>query len=302
MTSILEHISVCICTYKRPKLLANLLTELQNQSTNGLFTYSILVVDNDDNESAKSLIEDCRIKSRVPIDYYKEPNQNIALARNKAVQNARGDFIAFIDDDEFPEPTWLLSLFNAYKRYSADGVLGPVIPFYEGTPPEWLVKSGLCARRSFQTGTVLNNSMYMRTGNVLFNRHILEGLGIPFDKRFGRTGGEDTDFFKRMLCNGRSFVWCNEAHVYETVPIERQKISYFLKRALVLGRTAALREKFISTGTLKSIVALIAYTVSLPVLLVIKYHLFIKYLYKVFNHLSKLLAHFKIKLVNERTF
>lgn len=297
-----DLISVCVCTYRRPALLARLLNALKCQDIDPGFRFEVVVVDNDCNRSAEDTVRMFQLQTEVRVIYECEPEQNISLARNRTIQNAEGNFIAFIDDDEFPCENWLLLLYRLLKQGEVDGVLGPVIPVYEGTPPVWLVKSGLCSRNSFPSGTILRNPKYFRTGNVLFRRDIIEGDQSAFDPRFGRSGGEDTDFFKRMLCNGRSFVWCNEALVYETVPIERQKISYFLKRALVLGRTAALQEKFISVGTLKSIVALIAYTVSLPVLLVIKYHFFIKYLYKLFNHLSKLLAHFKIKLVNERTF
>ena len=59
MTSIQNnHISICICTYKRPHLLEKLLKKLQYQKTNDLFTYSIIVVDNDKNKSAKCIVEE----------------------------------------------------------------------------------------------------------------------------------------------------------------------------------------------------------------------------------------------------
>lgn len=130
-----DHISVCICTYKRPRMLANLLMELENQKTERLFTYSIVVVDNDRAQTAKSIVHDISENSPIGIEYYNEPEKNISLARNRAVQNARGDFIAFIDDDEFPVDTWLLNLYRTKGEYGADGVLGPVKPYFEEEPP-----------------------------------------------------------------------------------------------------------------------------------------------------------------------
>src|SRR5579863_5318632 len=116
-----KHISVCICTYKRPQFLKRLLTELDGQDTGGLFTYSIVVADNDQSQSAKPVVTDFLATSAIPVTYCVQPRQNIALTRNKAIENAHGDFVAFIDDDEFPTKTWLLTLFNAYNEYAVDG-------------------------------------------------------------------------------------------------------------------------------------------------------------------------------------
>ena len=297
----LPHISVCIPTFKRPALLDRCLEALQNQELRG-FSYSIVVVDNDVEESGREVVDRWRDRSSVRLRYEVEPVQNISLTRNRALANARGDFIAFIDDDEFPEPNWLGEMFEACWKLSADGVLGPVVPHYEGTPPKWLVKSGLCARKSFKTGARLNNLRDMRSGNLLFRRDISDGEPMPFDPRFGLTGGEDTDFFERMMKKGRQFVWCNEGVVREEVPKARQSRVYQLKRAMIRGLTAADQFPFLGPGTLKSIVAVFAYSFSLPFLLLAGHHLFMKYLIRDCDHLGKLLAHCGVKPVSSRTF
>src|SRR5258708_4600442 len=121
-----NHISVCVCTYKRPHLLKRLLETLSDQDTDTLFTYSVVVADNDQLQSAKAVVSDFAASSSVSIKYCVEPQQSIALARNKAVENARGDYIAFIDDDEFPAKNWLLILFKTCEEYRVDGRPGPV--------------------------------------------------------------------------------------------------------------------------------------------------------------------------------
>src|SRR3954453_22793688 len=93
------HICICICTYKRPDCLRRLLDELSAQDTDGLFTYSIVVVDNDVARSGESVVRDFGAGSPVAVRYFFEPRQNISLARNKAIENACGDLLAFIDDD-----------------------------------------------------------------------------------------------------------------------------------------------------------------------------------------------------------
>lgn len=296
-----SHICVCVCTYKRPQLLERLLNKLQGQRTGGVFTYSVLIVDNDHEQSAKSIVIAWKKKGLVPIDYYIEPEKNIAHARNKAVQNARGDFTAFIDDDEFPNEDWLLNLYKTCHEFHADGILGPVNPYFETEPPQWIIKGKLCERESFQTGTRIRNPKYTRTGNVLLNRDIFVDKENLFDPRFGKTGGEDVDFFKRMIQKGNVLVWCNEACVNEIVPPERFKRSYFLKKALLRGVANSKKVSFFSFDAFKSVVAFILYTPALPVLL-LRHDLFMKYLIKDCDHIGKLLALCGLKIIKERTF
>lgn len=297
-----DHISVCICTYKRPGLLARLLRELQNQETDNLFTYSIVVVDNDCNQSAKATASSIQKKSSPDIEYHVEKEQNIALARNKAVKSAKGNLIAFIDDDEFPVNNWISNLFKTLNDCQADGVLGPVKPYFEKEPPKWVVKGKLCERESFKTGTALHNSRYTRTGNILLKKNIFNDEENLFDPVFGKTGGEDVNFFKQMIDKGFAFVWCDEAPVYEIVPSERLRRTYFLKRALLRGVVNAKNVSIISYEMIKSLSASVIYTAGLPVFLLMGQHMFMKYLIKDCDHIGKLLAVFGVKVVKERKF
>src|ERR1017187_7584914 len=233
----MEHISVCICTYKRPAFLKRLLEELRCQTTEGSFGYSIVVVDNDREESAREVVNSFASSSAIETSYCAEPTPNIAMARNKVVQCGKGDYLAFIDDDEFPAKDWLLVLFRACKAYGVDGVLGPVKPHFEVMPPKWLTKAGFYDRATHDTGFVMG-WQEARTGNVLIRRRILDATREVFRPEFG-TGGEDQDFFRRMLDKGHIFIWCNEAPVYEIVPPHRWKRRFLLKRALLRGKTTS---------------------------------------------------------------
>ncbi len=285
-----DHISVCICTYKRPQLLSNLLNKLQDQVTENLFTYSVVVVDNDILQSAGETVRQWQSKSTMPIDYYCEPEQNISLARNKAVANAKGNFIAFIDDDEFPESLWLINLLKTQQKYKVAGVLGPVKPYFEIEPPKWIIKGKICERTSFTTGIFLHEPRYTRTGNVLLRKNIFDNQPSPFNPQFGLTGGEDVDFFARMLKNDLTFVWCDEAPVFEIVPPERFTRTYYLKRALMRGFVNSNNLSFLDKETLKSLLAFFLYTLSLPVWALLGHHRFMKYLIKNCDHIGKLLG------------
>jgi succinoglycan biosynthesis protein ExoM len=287
MTTDSRHINVCVCTYKRPHLLQRLLKDLRCQDTNDHFTYSIIVADNDHLESARPVVLEFEAASTIPIQYCVEPRQNIALARNRAIEGASGDFVAFIDDDEFPTSRWLLTLFEACLKYDADGVLGPVKPHFDEQPPQWVVQGRFYDRATYPTGFVIDWRKG-RTGNVLLRKRIFTPGAPAFRPEF--LTGEDQDFFARMIDKGHVFVWCNEAVAFEVVPPVRWKRSFMLRRALLSGATSRLEPTFGARDVAKSIVAVPAYVIGLPFALFFGQGRFMNLLVRLFDHLGKLIA------------
>jgi succinoglycan biosynthesis protein ExoM len=297
MTQNPSHISVCICTFKRPELLDRLLFKLREQNTAGLFDYSVTVVDNDATQSGRRVVESHADRG-LSVSYHIEPEQNIALARNRAVANTNGNFIAFIDDDEFPGPEWLITLFRACKKHDAAGVLGPVLPHFDERPPHWIVRGRFYERPRHATGTVLEWTS-TRTGNALIDAAILDRAADPFRAELG-SGGEDRDFFKRMIERGHSFVWCNEAAVHEVVPPHRWKKSFMLRRALLRGQHCMTSASYTKLTVPTSLVAIPAYVLALPFLRIAGEHYFMKYLIKLCDHVGKCLAFAGITIVKEK--
>ena len=117
------HITVCVCTFRRPELLTRLLETLERQETGGEFTYSVVICDNDPGGSALDTVMSFQRTSSLNVHYTSEPRQNIALARNEALRHATGDFIAFVDDDEFVEPEWLRAMWLTCEGLEAAGAL-----------------------------------------------------------------------------------------------------------------------------------------------------------------------------------
>ena len=293
-----EHISVCVCTFKRPKYLQRLLADLEGQETGGLFTCSVVVADNDHLQSAEAVVSERIATASIPIIYCVEEQQNIALARNRAIQCASGDYIAFIDDDEFPAKDWLLTLFMACNKHQADGVLGPVKPYFECEPPHWVIKGGFFERPVHDTGFIIDWTEG-RTGNLLFKSRILQGVGQAFRAEYG-SGGEDRDFFTRMIGAGHVFVWCNEAVAYEIVPPARWQRSFMLRRALLRGKVDLVDPTSRMLNLMKSAIAIPAYVLALPFLLVRGQHKFMKFLVKTFDHLGRILTFLGVDLVKEK--
>lgn len=282
------HVSVCICTFKRPALLKRTLEKLTEQQVRENVSFSIVVADNDQNHSAEVTVSAFREASRLEVVYCVEPRQNIALARNKALEHARGDFAAFIDDDELPAVDWMQRHLEMFADPTISGSLGPVRPFFDDPPPHWLVQGRFCERAEYATGLVLNWRQ-TRTGNVMFRRAILNGLEEPFRQVFGN-GGEDQDFFKRMIENTHRFVWCNEAVVHEIVPPERWKRRYMFKRAFLRGQNE--RQLLSVRSVAISLIAFPIYSLMLPILLLTGQALFVRYAIRLLDHLGKLVAVF----------
>jgi succinoglycan biosynthesis protein ExoM len=290
-----NHITVCVCTFRRPGLLRRLLVALDRQVARG-FTYSLVVADNDRAQSAKAEVEGFR--GTVAVVYCTELEPNIAMARNQALSRADGEFAAFIDDDEVPGETWLVTMFEALKSQGGEGVLGPVRPYFDDAPPEWVTRGRFFERPSHPTGLKLSFGQ-CRTGNVLFAQRILKDVPVPFRPQFG-SGGEDTDFFQRMTEKGYVFTWCEEAPVHELVPPARSTFSFLLKRAMLRGSNFPKHSARRGRNILKSLVAVPAYAIALPVLALLGQHLFVKYFVKLSEHGSRLLASAGWSLVKER--
>ena len=277
-------------------MLLRLLEELNGQETNGQFTHSIVVTDNDSLQSAMAVVQQFAASSTLSVSYCVEPRQNIALARNRALENAKGDFVAFIDDDELPIKEWLLTLFKACKHYGADGVLGPVLPRFDEAPPKWLVTGKFYERPTYPTGMVIDWRKG-RTGNLLLTRNVLGKDRAPFRPEF--ITGEDQDFFRRMIEQKHVFVWCNEAIAYEFVPPKRWSRKFMLKRALLRGRASLLHPTFGVKDVLRSLAAVPAYMLVLPFASLGGHHRFMSCLVKLFDHLGKLMALIGINPVRE---
>lgn len=292
------HISVCVCTFHRPELLARLLKGLCQQKMNGEFSFSIVVADNDYLESARRTVNEISGRTAIQITYCVEGIRSISLARNRAIQHAKGDLIAFIDDDEVPPTNWLLFLLKAIIDYKASGIFGPVRPYFDSEPPLWIIKGNFFNRPEHPTGYVMP-WQECRAGNVMIRKEIIEGMSTVFDPKFG-ANAEDIDLFRRLKDAGHKFIWCNEAYVDEVVSPNRWRRSFMIHRALLRGKTSLLHPGKRLQSVLKSIVAVPVYGLALPFLQLLGHHYFMKYLVKFFDHLGKLLALVGLNPIRER--
>jgi len=227
---------LCIPTCRRPAGLRNLLENVANLVYGG--DLSVIVVDNDPQRCQGCLtvanISGCFSR---PIECEVESNRGHTFAYNRAFLLAcrsirKPEYVAVLDDDEFPAPHWLEHMIQAARRFGADIVGGPVFPVY-AKKDHWLTKTGLYMPPALQSGIV---PMIFGAGSMLIRTSVLaEYLTEPFPNEYAFTGGSDLDFFRRCRSDGRRFAWAGEAHVYETIPSSRLALSWLLRRAFRVG-------------------------------------------------------------------
>jgi hypothetical protein len=210
------------------------------------------------------------------------------LARNKSIDPVSGGLVAFIDDDEFPDPDWLLTMYTCWRSHGAAGVFGPVRPEYAAGTPLWIKRAGFYERPEHRTGFAMP-WRECRTGNVLVEAAVLKSLQPVFRPQFGG-GASDQDTFRRLIERGYHFVWCNEAPVLEVVPPGRCTRYFLLRRALLRGSISLRHPEGRLASVAKALIAVPLYAAALPFLHLGGHHLFMKYLVKLCDHSGRLLA------------
>jgi len=226
-------LSVCIATYRRNDQLYEVLDDLRRQT---VLPDQVVVVDNDGDGGARIVVEKHRA-SGAPfrIDYAVQSERNIARTRNRTVQLAEGEWLAFVDDDERAPETWLQRLLEAAEKYQAHGVLSPVEPQLPPDAPKWLERGRFYDfPHQSEGGLVPLNCM--RFGNVLLRGDWLRQEPGPFDERYRLGTGEDGDLRVRLVHKGAKIVWTEAAPVFEPVEAGRMSLRWLLRRAYSGGQ------------------------------------------------------------------
>jgi len=222
-------VSVIVCTYNRAEMMREAVLSLADLHTDGALSFEILIVNNastDDTEAvAREICEACQ---SVPVGYVFAAKPGVSAARNAGIAAARGEWIAFMDDDQIAHPQWLTELLAAAKRRDVRCIGGVNrLRLSEGHAARQLASSV----QSLMGATPrLNNEVpYTRrdapgAGNLLVHRSVFEEIGT-FDETLA-AAGEDLDLYRRMWSRGIR-AWCTpKAVTYHVVPAYRLESAY----------------------------------------------------------------------------
>ena len=148
----------------------------------------------------------------------------------------------YLDDDETVEPAWLARLVAAWwdgqgAAPRAGAILGPVRAHYRAGAPGWMGQA-----RAHDTLPVFGKNGAITggyTGNALIDLADPAARDLRFDPARGRSGGEDSAFFADFLAAGGRIGFAEGAVAHETVPEDRARLGWLLRRRYRMGQTHA---------------------------------------------------------------
>lgn len=223
--------SVLIPTFRRPDWFVRAARSVFAQLDAGAF--EVIAIDNSPEGSALDVFNRIQAESPVPFRWAHEPKPGVSQARNAAVRLARGELVAWLDDDEEASPYWLASLIAARRETGAQCVFGPVrARAANGTPNADFFESLYSRRGPAQSGLIART---YGIGNSLQPRCLFDEES-PFDPGADQSGGEDDALFASWARAGAVFAWAADACVIEHLGAERTHLRHGLKRAFAYGQ------------------------------------------------------------------
>lgn len=235
-------ISAVVCTYNRADRLADALRSLCEQTLDPAL-YEVIVVDNNSTDDTGGVVESF---AACGVRYVLETRQGLGYARNRGWQEARGQYVGYLDDDARADPALLERVLGLLR--AADSrplcVGGVILPYYTSQKPEWFrdeyeLRTWGAAARHLERGESFSGS------NMFWRREVLEKYGgFPVDR--GVTGdllavGEETGLFQRIWQaeEAPTFLYSPDLVVYHWVDPIKMDAGYRLRRAFATGQDEA---------------------------------------------------------------
>jgi len=228
------RISVIIPTYHRPDGLAraaqSVLSDVADRTD-----VELIIVDNSPEGDALDSAARIDASASIAVTIVHEPNSGVANARNAGWGAAKGDIIAFVDDDESVTPGWLAAFEAAHAALGTPVLFGPISADLPDTDtPHAATLAHFFARTGSDVDIELAEPF--GCGNAFIDRAALDLHTPPFDAGANTSGGEDDRLFNILAARGVRFGWAANAHAFEHVPVARATLPYVLTRSFAFGQ------------------------------------------------------------------
>ena len=248
-------LSLIVCTYNRDKYLYG---ALQRIAENGypVDAYEIVLVNNMSTDNTESECQ--RFQNDYPdIDfrYFLETQQGLSFARNRGIQESRGDTLVFLDDDSYIQPNYLINLQHQLEVCpDADAFGGKIDPVFEsGEAPKWLSKWNYSWVSAIDMGDNVcqfKGKAFPIGANMGIKKAMLSKIGV-FNTELGRSkknlmGGEEKDLFERIRQQGGSIYYFPDVAVQHVIPPSRTTIDYVKRLGEGVGMSERIRTLAVS--------------------------------------------------------
>jgi GT2 family glycosyltransferase len=198
--------SVVVPTFNRAPLLPAVLSALFDQDHGD---FEVVVVDDGSTDGTASVLEELSRRTPGRLRFFRQENSGPARARNRGALEARGGFLAFLDDDCMAERSWLARLGAALEKSGADAVAGAVVNKEIDWVGRYINREAVIAHVVSADGSVEG----LITGNCGIRASLFRELG-GFDETIRVAGGEDTEFGLRLRAGGHRIALASDARVH----------------------------------------------------------------------------------------
>jgi len=244
--------TVIIATYNRARTLRTTLESLERQIVPAGFDWELLVVDNNSSDDTLDVVESFGAAMPGRIRYLFERQQGKSFALNTAIARARGEILAFTDDDVLLDPHWLASLVTRLREYGCACAGGRIFPAWAQKKPDWLETEGPYRLGSVVVSMDLGEQpcWFVDTlplgANMAITARALRHIG-PFRTDLGPTAGseirgEDSDICRRLLAAAERILYVPDAIAFHPVDDRRLHRSYFERYYFDQGRAVTREE------------------------------------------------------------
>lgn len=243
-------ITVALCTHNHADRLQRTLADL-SRLDEPASPWEFLVIDNASTDVTPLLLAKSEWRPLgVDVRIVREEKLGLSNARNRALQEARGEYILFMDDDETPDPAWLRSHESAMRESHPDALGGRIeVLFEDGERPAWLQDELLGFLGKLDHGEerwLTKPDTPIFGGNFAFHRTVFERIG-NFDTGLGRQGkvnigGEDTEIYHRLLEHHCRVRWVPQAVIHHRIQAPKLRRRYFIDLHYRQGRTEGVQK------------------------------------------------------------
>lgn len=230
-------INITICTYNRARILADTLTSYTTLKRDIDCRVELLIVDNNSNDETRQIVDQF-MEQHPEVRYVFESQPGLSHARNTGIRESRGNIIAFVDDDVFFDPAWLMEVVRIFRYYpEVSCVGGKSIPQFAGGRPDWITDDLLTLYGSTNSGDEIKKMIYPEHPfglNMAFRREVFNTIG-NFGTHLGRKknnllSNEESDLFLRIHNAGLKVIYTPNALLYHRIPADRVRKDWVISR------------------------------------------------------------------------
>ena len=248
-------ISFIICTYNREKYIYECLSRLASNTVKE--GWEIILVNNNSTDNTAAECERF-VEDYQPANYHYclETQQGLSFARNRGIQEAKGEWLVFLDDDAMVEPEYIASLQKHLSDHPEAGAFGgQIIPLFEDGEPEWYSKWTMIYVSAMDRGKTVHPfpaNKYPIGANMGVKREVIDRVGM-FNTALGRTGnnllsGEEKDLFNRIHAAGYPILYFPDIQVHHCIPAHRTTKEFIARLADGVGQSERLRTRHIGAA------------------------------------------------------